>query len=339
MANIRKRGNKFQVQVRRAGYRSHTKSFSRISEACVWARAQEVDIDRNEAGITRPVTTLLSDLLKRYLQEITPHKKSKDSEARRISRLLRDPISRTRLCDLSPDKLASFRDTRLKDGQRAASYDLQIIRHTINIAQMEWGVPLKENPVNQIRMPSPLKPRERRLNLNEYEKLLSFSENSRSFFLTPLIILGVETGMRLGEMLQVTWKDLDKDNSTLLLKDTKNGSSRIIPLTQHAMDVIEKLPKGNKNIIPVTYSAVKSAWQRLCNRAEIEDLRFHDLRHEAISRFFEYGLTLPEIANISGHYTKSQLLRYAHSDKNIIHQIAEQIDKAKKNTPRRFNPN
>ena len=338
MANIRKRGNKFQVQVRRAGHRSHTKSFSRISEARAWARAQEVNIDRDEAGINKPVTVKLGDLLVRYQQEITPHKKSKDSETRRISRLLRDPISKTRLCDLSPDKLASFRDKRLKDGQRAASYDLQIIRHTINIAQMEWGVSLRENPVNQIRMPSPSKPRERRLTLDEYEKLLSFSEISRSYFLKPLIILGVETGMRLGEMLQMKWKDLDAQSSTLLLTDTKNGSSRVIPLSQCALDVIKNLPNGNENIIPVTYSAVKSAWQRLCNRCGIEDLRFHDLRHEAISRFFEYGLTLPEIANISGHYTKSQLLRYAHSDKNIVHQLAEQIDKAKKNTPRRFNP-
>ena len=318
MANIRKRGNKFQVQVRRTGYKSYTKTFSRLSEARAWARAQEVNIDRDEAGINKPVTLKLSDLLLRYQQEITPHKKSKDSETRRISRLLRDPISKTRLCDLSSDKLASFRDKRLKDGQRAASYDLQIIRHTINIAQMEWCVPLKENPVNQIRMPSPPKPRERRLRVDEYDKLLSFSENSRSYFLKPLIILGVETGMRLGEMLQMKWKDLDTQSSTLLLIDTKNGSSRIIPLSQCALDVIKNLPKGSENIIPVTYSAVKSAWQRLCNRSGIEDLRFHDLRHEAISRLFELGLTIPEVTMLSGHKTKSQLFRYAHADFTVL---------------------
>ena len=120
--------------------------------------------------------------------------------------------------------------------------------------------------------------------------------------------------MRLGEMLQMKWKDLDTQSSTLLLTDTKNGSSRVIPLSQCALDVIKNLPNGSENIIPVTYSAVKSAWQRLCNRCGIEDLRFHDLRHEAISRFFEIGLTIPEITKISGHKTKSQLFRYAHAD-------------------------
>ena len=88
MANIRKRGNKFQVQVRRVGSKSYTKTFSRITEARAWARSQEVNIDRDEAGFCKPLTIPLRDLLKRYLQEITPQKKSKDSEARRISRLL-----------------------------------------------------------------------------------------------------------------------------------------------------------------------------------------------------------------------------------------------------------
>lgn len=210
------------------------------------------------------------------------------------------------------------------DGQRAAGYDLQIIRHTINIAQMEWGILIKENPVNFIRMPSPPKPRERRLNADEYAALLHLSKGSRSYFLEPLITLAVETGMRLGEMLQMKWKDLDAQDSTLLLTDTKNGSSRIIPLSECALSVIQNLPKEDENIIPVTYSAVKSAWQRLCKRAGIEDLRFHDLRHEAISRFFEKGLTLPEVTMLSGHKTKAQALRYAHSDfTNIQRKLSE----------------
>ena len=314
MANIRKRGNKFQVQVRRVGSKSYTKTFVRITEARAWARSQEVNIDRDEAGFCKPLTIPLSDLLTRYLQEIMPQTKSKDSEARRISRLLRDPISKIRLCDLSPAILASFRDKRLFDGQRAAGYDLQIIRHTINIAQMEWGVLIKENPVNFLRMPSPPKPRERRLNADEYATLLHLSKSSRSYFLEPLIILAVETGMRLGEMLQMKWKNLDAQDSTLLLTDTKNGSNRIIPLSECALSVIQNLPKEDENIIPVTYSAVKSAWQRLRKRAGIEDLRFHDLRHEAVSRFFEKGMTLPEVTMLSGHKTKTQALRYAHSD-------------------------
>lgn len=318
MANIRKRGNKFQVQVRRTGSQSYTKTFERLTEAKAWARTQEVSIDRREAGIHKPITTPLRHFLTRYLEEITPSKKSCASESRRISRLLKDPISNKRVCDLTPSVLASFRDLRLKNGRRAASYDLQIIRHTLNIARLEWGFTFKENPVDLIRMPSPSKPRDRRFRNDEYERLLKFSSNSRSYFLKPLIIIAVETGMRLGELLNMRWENFDREIKILRLIDTKNGCNRIVPLSERALITIESLPESSERIIPVTYAAVKSAWKRLCKRAGIVDLHFHDLRHEATSRFFEMNLTIPEVATITGHKTQTMLLRYAHADFTVL---------------------
>ena len=163
-------------------------------------------------------------------------------------------------------------------------------------------------------MPSQPKPRDRRLKQGEYEKLLYFPANTRSHFLRPLIIIAVETGMRLGELLNITWANFNSEGLTILIKETKNGRDRLIPLSLVVSGLIDEQPETDEKIFPVTYSAVKSAWQRLCARAQIEGLRFHDLRHEATSRFFEFGLTVPEVASITGHQTPAMLLRYAHGD-------------------------
>ena len=322
MATIRKRGNKFQVQVRRVGFQGKTKSFERLTEAKAWARSQEIYFDRGEAGNQKPDDMPLSSILSHYLVEITPTKKSAAVEGRRIKRLLRDEIARQTLRMLTPAKLATFRDRRVKDGIRTAAYDLQVIRHALKIARAEWGVNIPKNPVEAIRLPRPPKPRERRVTSAEYNSLLLHTKASRSKYMFPLIVLAVETGMRLGELLKLEWNDFDEEDRLLTLKDTKNGESRVVPLSLTAFDILRALPRDNATLFATNYHAVKSAWQRICKRAGIENLRFHDLRHEAISRFFEKGLTLPEVTMLSGHKTKAQALRYAHSDfTNILKKL------------------
>ena len=323
MANIRKRGDKWQVQVRRLGFPNRSRSFNRHEEAKAWARAQELAMDRLEAGVYQPVICTLSSILREYLAKVTPAKKSHLSEARRLNRLLKDPISSYRVCDLSPEVLAKFRDRRLEQGLRASGYDLQLIRHALNVAKAGWGVTLQSNPVDAIRMPPKPKPRERRLKPGEYELLLSHAAISQSWFMRPLIILAVETGMRLGEMLRLNWDDWDSEKQTLFLRDTKNGSNRLIPISNDANAVIQTLIKSHQRILPTNYEAVKSAWRRLCSRAGIEKLRFHDLRHEAISRWFENDMTIAEVASLSGHRTKSSLLGYVHA--KSVHLVSLKI--------------
>jgi len=108
------------------------------------------------------------------------------------------------------------------------------------------------------------------------------------------------------------WSDLDWDTSTLHIPITKNGFSRTIPLTQLALETLKSLPQDDERIFPITGNAVRLAWQHLKKRVGIEDLHFHDLRHEAISRFFEMGLSVPEVALISGHRDYRMLFRYTH---------------------------
>ena len=97
------------------------------------------------------------------------------------------------------------------------------------------------------------------------------------------------------------------------MSDTKNGSSRTIPLSNSAIHIIENLPLSfNKKLFSITESSLKFYWTQALKRADIKGFCFHQLRHEAISRFFEKGLSIPEVALISGHKDVRMLFRYTH---------------------------
>ncbi|MDA8830854.1 site-specific integrase [Planktomarina temperata] len=312
MGSIRKRGLKFQAQVRREGAQPVSKTFTLKKDAEVWMRSVEARIDIGEVNVTTPKTLTLRDLLTRYAIEITPEKKGRDQEQRRISRLLRDQISDYRLSQLSSAVMAEFRDRRIKDGVRAAQIDLILIRHCIKLARLEWGVNMPANPVEQIRIQNGVKRRDRRLQEGEYELLQATAEQCRNPYIWACIDFAVETGMRRSEILSLLWENVDIDSRIAVLPDTKNGSKREVPLTKKAAQILDRLPRDEARAFSTTDYTIRHGWDRLVKRAGIEGLRFHDLRHEAVSRFFEMGLSVPEVAAISGHKDYRMLASYTH---------------------------
>ena len=312
MGSIRQRNNKFQAQVRREGVSPVSKTFSKKKDAIVWVRGLEARIDAGETHVVAPKAITLGDLLKRYSEEITPLKKGRDPELRRLKRLLRDNISSTPLSKLSGPKLVTFRDRRMGDGIRAAQYDLVLIRHCLNIARKEWGVSLPSNPVNDIRVPNGIRHRERRLEEGEYEKLKVAAESCRNLLLWPVIEFALATAMRRSEILSLEWSNIDLGNGIATLPNTKNGKHRRVPLSPSALETLKQLPHKADQAFKTTDYAIRQGWDRLVRRAGIENLKFHDLRHEAISLLFEHGLNLPEVSLISGHRDPRMLFRYTH---------------------------
>ena len=261
----------------------------------------------------------IGDMMSRYLEVVTPTKRGKDQETRRLRRLL----SERHLMSLSleqahPHTFADFRDRRIDDGVRACQYDLVLMRHAWNIARIEWGWPLSDNPISLIRMPKNNPPRERRLREGEFDRLKIAVGASRSWYLWPVIVLAVETAMRRGEILGLRWENIDLDKKTVFLPLTKNGSSRWVPLSEDAVSQLVKVARVNERPFPVTDVAFRQAWDRLRHRAELDDLTFHDLRHEAISRMFDSGMKIHEVMAVSGHRTASQLFRYVHPARALL---------------------
>ena len=138
---------------------------------------------------------------------------------------------------------------------------------------------------------------------------------SRSWYLWPVIVLAVETAMRRGEILGLRWEHIDLDKKTVFLPLTKNGSSRWVPLSEDAVSQLVNVARVNERPFPLTDVAFRQAWDRLRHRAGLDDLTFHDLRHEAISRMFDSGMKIHEVMAVSGHRTASQLFRYVQISK------------------------
>ena len=312
MGSIRKRKNKYEAQVRRQGVQSLTKTFTSKKDAAVWVRGIEARIDAGDINVLAPKLTTLRDLLMRYQNEVTPLKKGHAAEARRINRLLKDPISSFSLRDLNGQILAQFRDRRVNDGIRAAQYDLIIIRHAIKIARLEWGVFMPNNPVDDIRIPNGIRRRDRRLREGEYKRLRLAAQSCKNPLIWPLTQFAIATAMRRSEILSLRWADIDLEAQIATLAQTKNGSKREVPLTILALEILNGLNHETDYVFPISENAFRLSWSRLIRRSGIKDLRFHDLRHEAVSRFFEMGLSVPEVALISGHRDLRMLASYIH---------------------------
>lgn len=315
MATIRRRGSAWQAQVRRQGSTPITKSFATKANAVLWARDLERSIDRAElpANIRDLERITLADLLARYEAEVTPRKRGAKQEHYKLRVIRSHAIAAAPLAKLTSSTLCSYRDDRLKK-VRAGTVrrELALLQHCLEIARREWGTPLLTNPMQSITLPRPARARDRRLELGDEQKLRLAIRSHHAWYLGPLMQLAVETSMRRGELLSLLWADVDLDKRTAHLPVTKNGNARTVALTPRAIAVLGSLPRSDERVFPVSGNAVRLSWERLRARAGLPGLRFHDLRHEAVSRLFEAGLNIPEVALMSGHRDTRMLLRYTH---------------------------
>ena len=205
---------------------------------------------------------------------------------------------------IKPNLIVHYRDERLITVKSSTVLrEFNILQHIFSTVIKEWGYPIT-NPFNQIRKPNGNFRRERRLTEAEYTYLVK--GNYPQTTLRNIIEVAIETAMRRGEILNIKPEHIK--GQTLLIPVTKNGHPRTIPLTKRALYILEntELP------FPYTANALRLAWDRLKKKGNIKDLHMHDLRHEAISRFFEKGLSIPEVALISGHKDVRMLFRYTH---------------------------
>lgn len=315
MATIRKHHGRWQVQIRRMGHPSLSRSFGQRSDAAAWARQTESELDRK--ALTADPRALdrvpLSNILQRYRETITPGKKGSLQERYRIDQLITSSLGDIPLSRLTPGLVAKYRDQRLKTVKAATiRRELAILHHALEIARKEWDISLFQNPVSAVSLPRLPIARSRRLEENELALILQTCGRCRTPLLAEIIRFAIETGMRRGEIVASQWKHLDTEKGLLLIPETKNGLPRTIPLSARARAILKALPRSGERIFPVSGNALRLAWERLKRRLEIEDLHFHDLRHEAISRFFEMGLSVPEVALISGHRDYRMLFRYTH---------------------------
>lgn len=329
MATIRKRGSKYQVQVRRQGSPNISRSFILLSDAKAWARLEEARADRGELVAPRRdlAGTTLGCLVRRYLNEVVPTKRGRRDETIMLTAFLRHPICKRPVLSVGVADFARYRDDRLGEVTPATvRRQLNPVRHLFEIAREEWEMPLASNPVAQLKLRVTDDRRERRLTEREKERLLIAAERQRNPVVVQVVHFALETAMRRGEILSLRWEQVDFGRQCVKVLTTKNGFARSVPLTHDAVALLRGIRRDcAEAVFPITGNAVRLAWERIRTHAECPDVRFHDLRHEAISRFFEMGLTVPEVASISGHRDLKSLSRYAHAGISEIRRKFDEI--------------
>ncbi len=320
----------WRALIRKKGWPSTSKNFRTKRDAQDWARRIEDEMVRG-IYIQRSASeqTTLNDALDRYLKEVTPFKKaSTQSAEKKRAEQLRIPLGSYSLAAITPVIVADYRDFRLDEGKSAGTVrlELALLGHLFTMAIKEWGLGLVMNPVALIRRPSPGQGRNRRLSDGEEARLLAECDAHSNPMLGWVVRIALYTGMRRGEIATLTRDQVDLSRRIIRLTDTKNGSARTVPLSKNAIKVFEDalnnpispddtdlifFGEPGKDGIRRAYTLNK-VWETALKRAKITGLRFHDLRHEAVSRLVEKGLSDQEVSAVSGHKSMQMLKRYTH---------------------------
>ena len=314
MATIRLRSNlTWQAVVRRTGFPKQHKVFKKKQDAILWARQIEHEIDQgNRVDFKRAEQVTIRDIVNHYLtQESTRINRSYKREKSRLMLLLKH-FGDHSVAQITPSRIALFRDIRLSQGLSSATVvkDINSLSKVLKMAQMGWGIYLANNPMLSVNKPKVVGHRVRRLSSQEENILIQ----KTTFNMQAVIIFAIETGMRLGEILSLEWTQIQNDMA--VLNQTKNNEIRYVPISKNVKELLTKIKK-NKDDLRVFYfwksvSGFESSWQKFKRKEGLVDLRFHDLRHEAISRMFEKGMNHMEVSSISGHKSLHVLRKYTH---------------------------
>lgn len=330
MATFRKTpSGTWQAQVRRRGWPPITKTFPRKRDAQDWAIGVESDMRRGSYVRRDPAERMtLSEALDKYLTEVTPTKKPSSQRTERgHAKRLRDALGKYSLIAITPDIVASYRDERLSEGKsrNTVRLHLALLGHLYQTAMREWHIGLWTNPVRAVKTPKPGAGRDRRLLPDEEERLLAAADQLSNPMLGYMIRFALETAMRASEIRGLRRGDIDLGRRIARLRDTKNNDTRTVPLTREAVRIVQAtLKHPSRNGTDIIFFGEPGrdgirrgyeydpVWRRLKEQADVHNLRFHDLHHEAVSRLVESGFGDQEVAAISGHKSMQMLRRYTH---------------------------
>ena len=262
----------------------------------------------------------LRDLIERFLD----HPSLKDKTKLNYGPQLKWWISQlgdNKLADITPDKISRLRDGLLKKGFQKSSTNRYIaaLSSAYSMAVKEFGW-IDINPCSRVRKLSEPRGRTRFLTDDERERLLNSCEESNTKELLIIVLLALSTGARKNEIRWLRWDDVNIQTGTVIFRETKNGTIRSVPIVGRGLDLIREWGKirrldtdlvfpGRNPKHPVLF---EKSWKRALKESDIEDFRFHDLRHSAASYLIMAGVHMRTVAEILGHKTLAMVQRYSH---------------------------
>lgn len=347
MANIEKRttegATSYRVKVRLKGHPVQSATFERLTDAKKWAQSTEAAIRENRHfKTTEAKRHTLAELIDRYIRDVLPTKKSAKVQAQQLT-WWRAEIGSYTLADVTPSLLAECRDKlgreiTVRHTQRSPASVVRYmaaLSHAFTIAVKEWGW-LEDSPMRKVTKPRESRGRVRFLSDDERVRLLKACKESSSPYLYPVVVLALSTGMRNGEIMGLTWDNVDMNRGRAILHETKNGERRAVAITGHALELLKELGKVRRIDGNLLFPAkenrtqkpmdLRTPWEAALKKAGVDDFRFHDLRHSAASYLAMNGASLAEIAEVLGHKTLQMVKRYAHLSEGHTARVVESMN-------------
>lgn len=311
-----------------------TRSFRDKPTAQQWTRQREAELkqsgvgERAMAALKARRAVLVSALIDRYTTEFFPIKRWSEAKSYFL-RQLQQQIGDWDATALTSEQIVEHVRHRLLGGVKPATayMDLKWLRVILKVARSVWGYPVQWDALDKgihaawhLNLVAESTRRERRPSEDELERLrvwFDASHTRRRIPMREIIDFAITSTRRLSEIFRMRWEDIDPTAMTILVRDMKSprgsqGNHVTVKLTREALAIIDHQPRGDERIFPYCPASVQGNFTRACDALGIDDLHFHDLRHEGISRLFEAGYQIHEVAQFSGHRDWGSLRRYAN---------------------------
>ena len=323
MATVRKRGKKYQAQVRIKGHSPQSKSFLTKAAALAWTRRIESSMDNGSWIDTRGsrsvfIEDIVDDLVysyERFGLEVAGPKLGQLNQ-------IKEYFHGVSIHDLTFDEVLDFAAFRLETiAASTLQAQMYYLKQAVTNSRIKTELPVVDMAIDELKKKKLImgsKRRDRRLEPGEYEALM---DEAAGHWISAAIDLAVESAMRQGEIHALKWSDINESKGVIRLmrkdKHAETGqSAQQIPLLKGVREALlrsQNVFGQGPNLIPVERAAsISDKFARLTTKLGIDDLRFHDLRHEAISRLFEKGMRVEQVRVVSGHRTLDQLSRYVN---------------------------
>ena len=316
-----------QIVIKKGGAIAHreAQTFDRKQAANAWIVKREADLKR-PGGLDQKEDPPLAAVIDRYIAE--SQNAVLGTKAQVLKTIKNSDLGEIKCSELTSNALVSFARelTKNVEPQTCGNY-FSHLSNIFTVARPAWGYPLSreafEDAVTVVKKLGLIRKgieRTRRPTLDELDRLMEhfgriLEHRPSSIPMQKIVAFALFSTRRQEEITLLRWDDLDSDR--ILVRDMKHpgdkmGNNVYCELPSQALAVIQSMPRTAAAIFPYSTDAISAAFTRACRFLGIEDLRFHDLRHEGISRLFEIGSTIPQVAAVSGHRSWTSLKRYTH---------------------------
>lgn len=334
----------YRARIRVKGYPDRSLSFPTRKEATAWGKRMEAEIRAGRYfGRDDAKERTFAEFIDRYIDKVLPNKPKDSGKQKMLLTWWKAQFGKYFLCHITPSMISEKCDLLLSEKTRrgtlrspsTANRYLAALSTAYTTCQRNWQW-VKENPVLQIKRPKENKGRERYLDKNEIACLLSVCKKSKSPHLYAVTLFAIATGARKGEILGLKWEDVDFTRCTATFRETKNGETRTIHLSNAIVKCLKEECSKRTMLSEYVFpskdgkkpACIRGAWENAVEEAGLENgVVFHTLRHTAISHLAMMGgYNSLQIASISGHKSLSQLKRYSHLSTSSTARALDQLD-------------